>query len=347
MEENNTQDFQYQITDILPKYTKIDEIYQSILKYKVLYFEDQQQIFTFYNQFRNLENFEKAVLNFITSKEKEKQLQFFSILRKVIKKNIEKYNDNRNFLDSIDTFEICWDRANSVESKIKIQEKHANNQYIELRYTENSLESASWKGDDERVRELEEKVNKFSDLYKIEQEKLETLHREKEKLHNESLKFADNVFGKIYELESSFLLVLNNYFFDEWSLDSEQNSEPKKREYFDMQLILSIHKECNGVQFENLNVIDFYNILNLQPTTTKLIIKNREKERMYHLISNLYSCLQSDNNKEWRTALLNKLGIKWKIYNSKYKTVSVSSEEGNKKNKKFKDVIESIFNNIF
>ena len=65
------------------------------------------------------------------------------------------------------------------------------------------------------------------------------------------------------------------------------------------------------------------------------------------LISKLYNCLQSNDNKEWRTALLNKLGIKWDAYNSKYKTVTVSSKEGNKKNKEFKDVIESIFNNIF
>ena len=342
MEENKTQGSLYQIMDILPKYTKINEIYQNVLEDKVLHFDEQQQIVTFFKQFRSLENFEKAVLDFITSKDKEKQLQFFSILRKVIKKNIEKYNNNRNSLDSIDTFEICWDRTNSIESKIKVQEKHTNNQYIELRDTKNSLESASWKGDEERVGEIEKKVNKFSNLYKIEQEKLDELYREKEKLRQESLKFADNVFGKICELESSFLLVLNNYFFDEIS----SNSEPKQKEYFGMQLISSIHKECNGVQFENLNVIDFYNILNLQPTIAKLIIRNREKERTYHLISKLYDCIQSDENKEWRTVLLDQLGIKWEIYNSKYKTVSVSSEEGNRKNKEFKDVIGSIFNNI-
>lgn len=346
MEENKTHGSLYQIMDILPKYTIINEIYQNVLEDKVLHFEEQQQIVAFFNQFRNLENFEKAVLDFITSKDKEKQIQFFSILRKVIKKNIEKYNDNRNSLDSIDTFEICWDRANSFESKIKVQEKHTNNQYIELRDAKNSLESASWKGDEVRVRELEEKVNKFSNLYKIEQEKLDALYQEKEELRQESLKFADNVFGKICELESSFLLVLNNYFFDEIRPNSEENSEPKQKGYFGMQLISSIHKECNGVQFENLNVIDFYNILNLQPSNAKLIIQNREKERTYHLISKLYDCLQPNENKEWRTALLDQLGIKWDTYNSKYKTVTVSSEEGNKKNKEFKGLIESIFNNI-
>lgn len=347
MEENKIQSSLYQIMDILPKYTKIDEIYQNTLNNNMLLFEEQQQIVTFFNQFRNLENFEKAVLNFITSKDKEKQIQFFSILRKVIKKNIEKYNENKNSLDSIDTFKICWDRANFFNFKIKIQEKHTNNQFIELRDVKNSLESASWKGDEVRIRELEEKVKNFSNLYKIEQEKLDALYRKKEKLRQESLKFADNIFGKICEMETSFLLVLNNYFFDETSPDSEQNFESKQGEYFDMQLISSIHKECNGVQFENLNVIDFYNILNLQPTIAKLIIKNREKERTYHLISKLYNVLQSDENKEWRTSLLDKLGIKWETYNSKYKTVVVSSEESNKKNKEFKDIIESIFNNSY
>ena len=85
----------------------------------------------------------------------------------------------------------------------------------------------------------------------------------------------------------------------------------------------------------------------MQPTIAKLIIRNREKERTYHLISKLYDVLQSDENKEWRTALLDQLGIKWETYNSKYKTVVVSSEESNKKNKEFKDIIESIFNNSY
>ncbi len=61
-----------------------------------------------------------------------------------------------------------------------------------------------------------------------------------------------------------------------------------------MQLVLSLHKECNEIQFENLNVIDFYNILNLRQSNSKLIIRNREKERTYHLISKLYDVLRYD-----------------------------------------------------
>ena len=143
MEENNTQNSQYQITDVLPKYAKIDQIYQQILKTHILTFDEQYQLSNFYNQFKNLENFANAVLDFITSKDKQKQEQLFSILQKVLKKNIEKYNDNNVFFDSIDTFEICWNRSNSFESKIKFQEKRTNNQYIELRDTNNALESAS------------------------------------------------------------------------------------------------------------------------------------------------------------------------------------------------------------
>lgn len=82
MEENNTQNSQYQITDVLPKYAKIDQIYQQILKTHILTFDEQYQLSNFYNQFKNLENFANAVLDFITSKEKEKQLQFFRYCEK-------------------------------------------------------------------------------------------------------------------------------------------------------------------------------------------------------------------------------------------------------------------------
>ena len=63
------------------------------------------------------------------------------------------------------------------------------------------MESASWNGDEDRVKELEEKINKFSNLYKTEQEKLDELYREKEKLRQESgLKVETGSFGAMMQV---------------------------------------------------------------------------------------------------------------------------------------------------
>jgi hypothetical protein len=150
--------------------------------------------------------------------------------------------------------------------------------------------------------------------------------------------YRENIFYDIIELNISYLNVLDNYF----SIEKEKKpTEVKPGVYFDMKLISLIHNECNNIQFENISELDLYTLLNLQPTNAKLNIKSGEKARMSFLISKLYDYLKTDNQMEWRTAIIESAGIDEGYYQSKYK--EPASEFPSKKSKEFAECINKIF----
>lgn len=147
----------------------------------------------------------------------------------------------------------------------------------------------------------------------------------------------------IYEISRKSLSIIDSYFPIEKEKVSKEIKKPaiKPGLYFDMKLISSIHHECNNIQFENLTEVDFYAILNLQPTNAELSVKPGEKTRMSFLIYKLYEHLKTDNKKEWRTAILEATDIDEKYYGSKYK--DPESEIPSRKSESFAQRINRIF----
>ena len=173
----------------------------------------------------------------------------------------------------------------------------------------------------------------MEDLYKKEQKKLEALYQQRKESDNHAARNTENVFAQICELSTSFVSLLNNYFPAEKTLSSGT--------YFDMQLISQIHSECNNMQFEDLSEVDLYALLNLQPTNAKLTVKPGERTRMCYLIFKLYKHLKTDNRAEWRTAILESVGIREDYYKSKYK--EPVSEIPSRKSNDFAQRIDRIF----
>lgn len=345
MGENNNQqsDFLYQIIDVLPQYTTINTVYQEVLKTSTLNFDEQCQITDFYTWIKNRENFEKAVLNFILSTDKEKQLSIVSMLRKLINRNIEIYNSNQIFFDGLDTISVCANRPDSLNYQINIQQSQTNSFWVELVQVRNSLESSSWNRDDAKVESLNREEERLSNLYKIEQEKLTALYKQKNESDTAASKYVNNIFKKLYELGIFNLSILDNYFPIETKRQDSNQSNPQMQEgkYFDMEIVSKIHKECNGAQFEYLTEMELYSILNLLPANVQLIIRKREKIRMCYLISILYDYLKVENKTQWRTVILNSIGIEEGFYNSKYK--EPVSETPSRESKDFALSISKIF----
>lgn len=345
MDENNNQEMGslYQLINVLPQYTMINTVYEEILKTTTLNFDEQCQITDFYNRLKNRENFEKAVLNFILSADKEKQFPIVSMLRKLINSNIEIYKNNHTFLDEIDTLVVCSKRPNFLNSQISFQQSQTNAQWVELKEIRNSLESASWNREESKIERLTKEEERISTLYEIEQEKLSALYKQKAESDTAASKYVNNVFRKIYESGIFNISILDNYFPDEsQGKDFKQsNSQMYEGKYFDMEIVSKIHKECNDAQFESLTEIELYSILNLLPVNTQLIIKNREKIRMCYLVSILYDYLKLENKTEWRTLILKSIGIKEDFYNSKYK--EPVSETPSRESKDFALSIRKIF----
>lgn len=96
------------------------------------------------------------------------------------------------------------------------------------------------------------------------------------------------------------------------------------KDYFRPGLIIRIYEMCNGRQFEECNITNFLDAMNLRTYGSVLKIKEREKVRVCYLINQLWRQLRKEVRDEWLSKILDSLGISRKFYNSKY---SISSRE--------------------
>lgn len=200
------------LTDLLPRYRSVNILYQKIVDQLVLGFEAQCSIIDFYNEFSDIQLFEKEVLNFLLSTDKEKQIHIISNLRTEVGTNLEIYTANKDFFDGIDIIKVCSGRYNPLRSEIDGQLEATNNLWQELTQVRNSLESASWKNDKIATGRLTGEEEKLEALYKKEQDKLETLYRKQKESDNHAAGYLKNVFEKVYKLGCSFISLLDNHF---------------------------------------------------------------------------------------------------------------------------------------
>ncbi|MDR2918574.1 MAG: hypothetical protein LBV72_04305 [Tannerella sp.] len=264
-------------------------------------------------------NIESLALRVITDSVNETVL---GRLRNLIAENIRIYETRQDDFNQFDFDKLypLWERYlfdNKRELLLKDKE---------------TIKDYHYPTEQERKLLLEE--NQF-DLNQLDNDRNE-LYR------TESLCIRQNYYSLISDISCSFGKILDSYF------PIEKEKTPKEIKpvinpglYFDMKRVSAIHHECNNIQFENLTEVDFYAILNLQPTNAKLSIKSGEKTRMSFLIHKLYEYLKTDNKKEWRTAILEVAGIDEKYYNSKYK--EPESEISSRKSESFAQRINRIF----
>ena len=177
-----------------------------------LRFDTQCQITDFYKEFRNTQDFEKTIINFLISIDREIQKQIISNLQAEIDKNIEIYITNKYFFDRIDTLRVCTNRYNPLKIEIEEQLKVTNEIWQEITKARNSLEAANWKDDKIAEERLTKEEERLKGIYKGEQNKLESLFKQKEVSDEYAKKYTENVFKTIYELGRSFLLLLEKYF---------------------------------------------------------------------------------------------------------------------------------------
>ena len=200
------------LTDILPQYRSVNTLYRKTVDKLALSFDTQCSITDFINDFNDIQAFDKAILNFLLSTDKEKQTQIISNLRTEVGANLEIYTANKDFFDGIDIFKVCSDRPNPLKIEIDGQLKDTNKLWQELAQVRNSLESASWNNDKIAIERLTREEEKLEDLYKKEQDKLEALYRKQRESDNHAAQYLENVFRQMFELGSFFISLLDSYF---------------------------------------------------------------------------------------------------------------------------------------
>lgn len=149
-------------------------------------------------------------------------------------------------------------------------------------------------------------------------------------------------------IEGSFDWVTKRFFHNHFNKVTEDKKDDiiitnkTANIYFNMSLISSIYEECNDIQFQNISEQDFYNAINLNPSSENpLKIKAGEKIRVCYLIHKLYEKIKGDNKAVWRKEILDQLEIKESYYKSKYK--EPLSDVPSLKSEEFVENIDKIF----
>lgn len=200
------------LIELLPQYRLVNSLYWDTINESKLNFHNQCLITDFYNGFKDTLTFDKTILNFILTTDKEKQLQIIESFRVEIGRNIEAYINNNGFFDKLDTSNICVERPDPFPHEIKIQLQETNSVWQKLKELRGNLEAESWKGNQaatDRLFKEEEELNK---RYKAEQKKLNILYQKKKKADSNASKYAENLFAKIHQLSTTFQTIINSYF---------------------------------------------------------------------------------------------------------------------------------------
>lgn len=200
------------LTELLPRYRSVNILYRETVDKFVLSFDTQCSITDFYKKFNDVQAFEKAVMNILLSTDKEKSVLIISNLRAEIHKNIYTYTSNKFFFDGINAINVCTERHNPLNIEIDGQLKNTNKLWKELTQVRNSLESASWQDDKIATQRLTKEEERLEQIYKKEQEKLKVLYEQQKESENHVSKYLENVFERIYELDCSFISLLDSYF---------------------------------------------------------------------------------------------------------------------------------------
>ncbi len=187
------------------------------------------------------------------------------------------------------------------------------------------------------------RLNNRRERLGIEREKLNELYIRQSKL-NEYLNILDTCYkpalDRIAE-QCRALLPIVGKCYKEWMTVNPPEEKPYStksswddcfspyatppdatKDYFKPSLIIRIYELCNGCQFEECNVTNFLDVMNLRANGLK--IKDREKVRVCYLINQLWRRLSKEVRDEWLSKILVPLGISRKFYNSKY---SISPRE--------------------
>ena len=328
------------IASIIPRYGELNKLYKKIIGRGVLYFNEQESITDFYKEIKEMDELESSVIKLILSGDKGVSSVILKSLKQEVEANQMLYLANWIFFDSLNTEEVCLAYANrfdrQIEEQMAVVREHSN----ELRDVNNSLEAMAYKEhtrDEEEL--LQRKYDRCNKEYKEQKAKLDGWYTLQKEAREEAYRCVANRFSSIDTLNEEILSMVEKYLLQEEAVEVPE--EPSLVTLFPKELTSSIHKVCNGEQFEAMDEIHFHANLNLHPCERKLKVRTRENIRVCYLVYLLGERLSKDQREEWKEAILRQLDIETSYYKSKYK--EPVSDFPSDSNRKFAKEMEKIF----
>ena len=226
-----------------------------------------------------------------------------------------------------------------------------NEYYRELMEANGSLEAVGFREHDRQEEELlEKRYERCKREYDREKAKLDELYAKKKQARREALQYLKNRSGDIYRLDGSLLAILDKYMTGQKKKGEEEKESSasdtiskKSPVYFPMKLLSAIHETCNGEQFEEINELDFYANMNLQPCASRLKVRKDEKARVCYLIFLMGETLSKPDREKWKEEIMKLLEIDIKYYKSKYKAPVPRTDLPSDSNQIFAKEMQSIF----
>ena len=166
---------------------------------------------------------------------------------------------------------------------------------------------------------LEKRYERCKQEYDREKAKLDELYAKKKQARQEALQYLKNRCGDIYRLDGSLLAILDKYMTGQKKKGEEEKESSasdtiskKSPVYFPMKLLSAIHETCNGEQFEEINELDFYANMNLQPCASRLKVRKDEKARVCYLIFLMGETLSKPDREKWKEEIMKTAGDRYK-----------------------------------
>lgn len=327
---------------IIPRYRELNRQYKKVIAQGGVYFNEQKAVTDFYRDNKNVQELESSIISLVMDGDRETLAMLLRSLRLEVEANLRLYLANQMFFDCQDTEKVCLIYANRFDRHIDGQLKVTREYGRDLTKAGNSLETVQFR---EHTREEEELLERQYDLrnkeYKEQKTKLDNLYALQKQAREEGYGYVTNRFFDIMRLGEDILDITEKYIMPKEDTEEMPEEVPSLVTLFPEELTAAVHKACNGEQFEEMSEVCFHANLNLHPCERKLKVRPREKVRVCYLVSLLGEKLTKDKREEWRTAMLELLGIDTDYYKSKYR--EPVSDFPSDSNQKFAKEMAAIF----
>lgn len=310
------------LTSLLPRLGAASHIYASKAAGLGVTKEDVLALVALRDGFPEIADIENGLMHLILNEPKEKSNMIMNSLNKALQTIVSVY-DNYSIALGGSVLTSLWDMDKSiVEEHIERQHGKLRDINDELREVSNSYEMTPFNGASaEYIALLERKHERLKTDYDNERSILNNLYTQKREMTEQTSAIGNDLFGDIYHkcvaVLSSVQRYLNHEVADERNSDDKGIVSPKI--YFPMSLVSKVYELCDGVQFHEMDEVDFFHAINLHPNSHPIQINPGEKVRVCYLINRFGETLETPSKEDWTNSILSRLDIKPQFYRSKYR----------------------------
>ncbi len=323
------------LTMLIPQIGEISRIYNNVAVGQGVSCEDALSLGAFAQSSIDYKDIEAELVGLVLNYSPEQRQMLVKGLEGNLRNILSLYIEYRPLFDRIELSEPWHRRYEENQRDISDQMKRVNETKPELREVSNSIGMAPFGGaSKEEISLLERRYERLKAEYYAEKEKLTKLYEEQQRIKDEMFSVGEETFPSVTAKCQELLTIVEKYV-DDSNPESEENADDEEANsgklniaYLPLDLVGHVFHEVNGEQFEKMDEYDFFHAINLHPDAPAIRIADGERNRAYYVIYKFWEKIDEKLRAQWLTDILEQLGIKRKIYASKYRTVVSNEKSG-------------------